>query len=138
MSEFKPASSFEVYLLSIGYIPHQEDFKRRKGKLVVTTSIADKYRLSSMGYMDYKYIRGDNVIVYGLNETKKPPTIKWPKPRIIDADFVLEYKERHNIVNLCVFSEVQFDDVMSKTLHKFTNKEVHDAIFDRSIILNNG
>jgi len=32
------------------------------------------------GHLDYRFIKGDREIVWGLNEVKKPPTLVWPRP----------------------------------------------------------
>ena len=36
--------------------------------------------LSTMGYLDFRYVKGEKVITWGLNEHGKPPTLISPLP----------------------------------------------------------
>tara|TARA_R100001244_G_scaffold97404_1_gene72938 strand:- start:333 stop:851 length:519 start_codon:yes stop_codon:yes gene_type:complete len=131
---FKPASSFEEYLLEIGYKPFEYNHNNKGWEY----EPVKRYSISTMGHLDYTYIKGDRKIVFGLNEIKKPPTLKCPRPSMVDTEYVKEFAEKNNVDNFnwsCVVSD--FDDVMIKTLMNFSNKEVYEAIFDKTIILNN-
>jgi len=135
---FKPATSFEKYLLKIGYKPFENNiYYKQNGGSFSDKVPANKYALSSMGHLDYTYIKGDRVIIFGLNECKKPATLKWPRPQIKDAELLKGYAEKHKCRPGWSCNANQLDDAINRALLKFSNKKIHDAIFNPNIILDN-
>lgn len=68
------------------------------------------------------YIHEDGrEVVYGLSEYKKPPTLIYPRPRIL------------KIVNGIVYDQMR-DDVMNHCMQKETPEDVLKAMFDKSIL----
>lgn len=68
------------------------------------------------------------VICFGLNEKGKPPTLKYPRPKIkvkkeyfINGEKIIEYKDE------------SFDDSMNLVLNKEKPEQIFKALFDNSI-----
>ena len=109
-------TDFENYLLSIGYKKFYYDFKTNS--LIET----DKHQLSSNVNIDYRYIKDDITIVFGLSEQGKPATLIHPRPLML-----MHTKDgiKHH----------QHDDTMNAALHQFTPEEIYNAMFNKNIIL---
>ena len=81
---------------------------------------AEGYLLSSLGNLDYRYIKDGKEICFGLHEKNKPSTLIYPRPFIKSSD-----------PDIYSFS----DDAMNRVLMKYSPEQVLNAIFDRSITL---
>lgn len=66
------------------------------------------------------YIKDDVKIWWGLNEFGKPPTLCYPRPRVI--------LRKEN----CSFSQMH-DNVMNKCLLKELNEDIFKAMFDEML-----
>jgi len=76
----------------------------------------DYFSTSLKGAVDVRYIKDNIEIVIGLNEKGKPPTLIYPRPKImINGD------EKNN------------DDAMNICLSKETPEDIFKAMFDKSI-----
>lgn len=71
---------FEQHLISVGFERFEYD---KKTKQLIP---AIGYNLSSIGNLDYRFIKGDLQIVFGLHEKGKPPTLIYPRPEGINSD----------------------------------------------------
>lgn len=111
-------TSFEQHLVSNGYEKHLFNFKTRKNEL----EKEGRHTISTMVNLDYRYIKGDKTIVFGLNEKDKPPTLIYPRPLIL--------VERNGKTNLADISDAS----MNICLMKESNEDILEAIYDRSII----
>ena len=95
---------FEEYLISQGYKRYRKIYEKRKWSYIEDK---DRYYFSTMmtGCLDYRYIKGDIEIIFGLHEKDKPPTLEWPRPKGITTD-----------------------DEMNRILKNKTPKEVYNKI----------
>jgi hypothetical protein len=84
---------FELFLLETGYIK---------------TSINDK-TISSLSSLDRRYEKEGSVIIFGLSEKGKPPTIVYPRPIITNGNI----------------SKIASDDDINRIL---INKPCHEVI----------
>ena len=105
-------TAFEQYLIEQGF----ERMTYKNGLFVS----AKGYLLSSMGDIDYRYIKGKKQIIFGLHEKNKPATLIYPRPFIKSSD-----------PDIYSFS----DDAMNRILMKYKPEQVLNAIFDRTITL---
>jgi len=94
-------TAFEQYLIEQGF----ERMVFKVGELVAQKN----YLLSSMGDIDYRYIKEEKQIIFGLHEKDRPPTLIYPRPFI-----------KSNDPNVYSFS----DDAMNRVLMKYTPEEV--------------
>jgi hypothetical protein len=77
-----------------------------------------------MSNLDYRYVHPSNPlvqIVFGLHEVGKPPTLIYPRPRILVKREDRTYNE-------------QYDDSMNLALQNESFEDILNAIFDRSIL----
>lgn len=119
-------SNFEQYLHELGYLPHKIviEKKKVKGKLkrvmsYVPISNKEVSSFSTMmpGRSCNMWIKDDSIIIYGLNEQYKPPTLVSPRP--------LEVKERYYNQVDTDFSE---DDIMNQMLKEKTPEEIYKIL----------
>jgi hypothetical protein len=71
------------------------------------------------GGIDIRYIKEDIVIAWGLHEIKKPPTLIYPRPKIL-----------FNGMN------ERYDDAMNVCLKKESNEDIFKGLFDKNILFN--
>ena len=91
----------------------QQGFKEVNGSV---TSI------STMTNIRVRFLHSDGrEIVYGLNEYKKPPTLIYPRPRILRTFDGVIYDQHR-------------DDVMNYCLQKESPADIFKAMFDDSIL----
>ncbi len=115
-------TSFEKYLI-------QNNYKRYSFSVKDGYKLADTYNVSTMGEIHYHYININdpiidkinkdlsysmderlNVIVFGLNEVGKPPTLVYPRPNIeLNAGSKVYYNDRDNAMNTCLRLESNKD-----------------------------
>ncbi len=78
-------SKFEQYLLNNGWKKH----RWTENGLVPETK--GRHEISTMSNIDYRYIKGDRVISYGLFSAGFPPTLVSPQPliNVIDGNRIL-------------------------------------------------
>lgn len=74
--------------------------------------------LSTMGNLDFRYVKDNHLIMWGLNEHKKPPTLIWPRPLSL-VDKELRDGEVH-----------WMDDPMNRVLQKYSNEEIYNDILN--------
>jgi hypothetical protein len=104
------------YLLEIGY----EKFDYSPDKGYYKSNKKGDY--SSMGKIADYFIKDNdfqNVIIWGLHEAGKPPTLIYPRPNIK----VIKNGKRH-------FDEE--DDCMNICLQKETAEDIYKAMFDKN------
>lgn len=65
--------NIQDYLLSIGFIPH-----RLNDKFEWVVNYKKGFSSMVIGGIDIRYIKGNEVFVYGLYEQGKPPTLSYP------------------------------------------------------------
>ena len=105
---------FTKYLTEdLGFKPY-----RRINDQYVENNIND-YSTLQEGGIDIRYVKGDIVIVWGLHEHKKPPTLIYPRPRI-------NYQGLNQ----------QYDDAMNICLKREINENIYKALFDKNILFN--
>lgn len=126
-------TAFENFLISKGYIR----FKIEHNPL--RYEIPKYHTFSTMGDLDYRYFHKDDPIIekikkkipisfedrkgeiiYGLNEYKKPPTLVYPRPIIMQNGWV---------------TTPTSDDDMNKALQQFSFDEIFEAMYDSTITL---
>lgn len=120
-------SSFETFLCENGYVQYEETKEGFKK--------STKHVISAMGVPYYYYTKKKSnltngfksVILFGLSEYKKPPTLIKPRPRI----------EMTRIRNgeSSIETENDSDNAMNIVLSKFTHTEILDAMFDQTKVL---
>ena len=119
-------TSFEQYLIGVGYKKHL--FNNR----TMNDEPTNKHVISTMVNLDHRYIhdKHDQIICFGLHEAEKPPTLKYPRPRI-------EVLRTSVIDGVAVYSreDERFDDAMNLALRKEDPETIYRAIFDKSIVL---
>lgn len=106
---------FEKHLLKNGF--EQYRYCHRTKKLVKPES----YELSSMSNTDYRYIRGDEVIIFGLNEKGMPPSIVYPRPSNIKdlGNGFVEYSHYRDSQMLELMHQLSNEDLLNKILTNF-------------------
>ena len=104
----------EEYLLSIGYKKMVFDTKEMRLK-----DYGDEI-LSTLGNLDFRYVKGNKTFIWGLHEFSKPPTLVSPRPKI-------EVKRLDEDGNICLLNE-SLDDSMNLVLSKYEPKEIYEAI----------
>ena len=112
-------TGFELFLISKGYLKYQYDFKTQQLILVNNEHI-----ISTTSNLDYRYVHPSNPsvqIVYGLHEVGKPPTLIYPRPRILVKREGRTYNEL-------------YDDSMNLALQNESFDDILNAIFNRSIL----
>ena len=107
-------TGFELFLITKGFIKHRYNFKTQKNE--VST---EKHTISTMTNLDYRYIKNNDIIIFGLHEKGKPTTLISPRPRI-------------DVNN----KPSNSDDSMNKALLKINYNTILKAMYDESIILN--
>lgn len=93
------------YLISLGYKP----FRQTKDGIIPCTN---PYDFSAMreGGLDVSLTKDNSTFIFGLNEVKKPPTLKYPRT-----------------------IKLQRDDEMNRFLAKNSPKEVFESLVKYSI-----
>lgn len=87
-------------------------------------------RLGSLNFSTMKDLRAKfeddkgNVIIWGLNEYKKPPTLCYPRPHILIKKIV-----ENEIITL---SQIN-DDAMNYVLLNEPHEKIFEAIFNKDI-----
>lgn len=112
-------TGFELFLISKGYLKYKYNFKEQKLELVHNEHI-----ISTMSNLGYTYVHPDNPkrkISYGLNEVGKPPTIIYPRPKILVTRDGMTYDEH-------------YDDSMNLALIKESFEDILNGILDKSIL----
>ena len=135
-------ASFEAYLLGRGYIKHVLKCGTMKYEL------AGSHTLSSLNNLDYRYIHKDDkilnkiakglslmdgitlkdrekVIIFGLREYNKPPTLIYPRPRIEVTKMI--DGENRTVDN-------SYDDSMNLVLLKEEPDKIFEALYNREIV----
>ncbi len=113
------------YLLEIGY----EKFDYSPSKGYYKSSRKGDY--SSMGKIADYFVKDDNfenVIIWGLHEAGKPPTLIYPRPNIT----VIKNKREKDTLISRIHTEV-WDDSMNTCLQKETVEDIYKALFDKTI-----
>lgn len=100
-----------------GYTPH----RLVNGKYI-PNNIND-FSTMQNGGIDIRYIKGDREIIYGLNEAGRPPTLIYPRPKIILIKNIDGRKR--------VYTDV-FDDTMNICLKKEDPQVIYEAMFDKT------
>lgn len=116
-------TTFEKKLLDLGYVKHIYNFNTKK------LEIAKGHIISTMVNIDHSYILNndtDNIIVFGLHERHKPPTLIKPRPRI---EVLKNYEKNHPVI----YNQT-FDDSMNHCLSNETFEDIYKAMFDKSIV----
>jgi hypothetical protein len=113
---------FEQMLIDKGYEKYVFDCKTMK------LEIAKGHVLSTIANLDHRYYHKSDVnkeqpIVFGLNESNKPPTLIYPRPRLRVNRNGLIQDERH-------------DDNMNVALSVIPHEEILKAMYDKRIIFN--
>lgn len=119
-------TKFELYLEKSGYVRHE--YSITTGLFTATK----KHLLSSMGTLAYFYIHPSDIkqeknITIGLNESKKHPTLIYPRPNIGAT-------KRETLIN-------KFgDDMINKLLQLVDFKDILKVMFNKKLtfIENNG
>lgn len=87
-----------------------------------------KNDFSSMvsGGLDYRFIKDEIEIAYGLHEAHKPPTLIYPRPKIkmVINDDVFGFKTLNE----------QSDDAMNLCMQKEDHQLILKAMFDKNIL----
>ena len=112
-------TGFELFLISKGYHRYRYNFDTQR-----LDYVPNGHTISTMSNLDYRYIHADNPsvqIVYGLHEVGKPPTLIYPRPRIL-----VKREDR-------TYNEL-YDDSMNLALQNESFDDILNAIFDRSIL----
>lgn len=140
-------SRFEQYLLNLGYIRFYmtyEDMIYKK---------CDNYNLDINGNITYSYFHHteedilqaiekglstfsnqfpkyyfSKCIIYGYSYENKPPTLIYPRPRVI----VCKYDTNGSIIN----DKFVSDDAVNLVLASVPPKEIFKALYDKSIVFN--
>lgn len=82
---------------------------------------ADNHVLSTYGPTEFRYLKDDKEILWGLNERRKPPTLVSPRPQIrMKRDGVYWNQER--------------DDAMNIVLKTIDYDRIYEAMYDHSIV----
>lgn len=78
----------EQYLINIGYKRYRKAYEKKEFVYIPDTI---GYYFSTMvtGWLDYRYLKGDHEIIFGLNEKDKPPTLIYPRPKNVKEDDVM-------------------------------------------------
>lgn len=115
----------ENFLLENGYIKFAYDFKSK-----------DYYEpkehiISTMLNLEHSYfhktdIHKKNRIIIGLHEAYKPVTLIYPRPNI---------RAKRIIENEIIIDNELSDDIMNVALSKFSNFEIFEAMYNKSITL---
>lgn len=115
-------TSFEQMLLDKGYLKYSNNSKTKELEL----DNSDFF--STMGVLEYTYIypTTKRKVVFGLSEKGKPPTLIYPRPKILlfrGGDLITEIR----------------DDAVNVALLTFDNEYIYKAMFDSSItiVINN-
>lgn len=105
------------------YLTEDLEFKpyRKIQGEYVQNNIND-YSTMQGGGIDIRYIKDNIEIIWGLHEFKKPPTLIYPRPRIILIN-----------KNGFTLNEIN-DDAMNICLKKESNEDIYKAMFDNSIV----
>ncbi len=87
---------FENYLISIGYKRCRQMGSPKRGYHFEDSPEGYSFSKMEPGRLSYFYIKGENVIEFGLHEYQKPPTLIWPKPKgcFMDDDMNRMLKEK--------------------------------------------
>lgn len=82
---------------------------------------------SSMRFngVDSRYIKDNRIIIWGLSEAGKPPTLISPRPKILKT-----FKSSRGSYTK---SEIH-DDLMNEVLKTFSHEDIFEALQNRSII----
>ena len=111
------------YLRSKGYVSYRRVYKNKKWINDFDINISEGFTTTVSGGVDIRFVKDndfDNVIIFGLHEHKKPPTLITPRPHI--------KMWRGN-----VFCE-QLDDAMNHVLRVESSEDIFKAMFDKSIM----
>ena len=112
---FTPPTKFEQYLLEIDYTPYRWEDKAKQ--FLVATSYKDEI---------YQYRKDDNRINFGRGKQGQGPSLLWPRPFVIDPQGIPDgYIGVHS----------DLDIVMIRTLDKHSPDKIHEAMYDKSIVL---
>lgn len=77
--------------------------------------------------LDSRYRKGDMIFIWGLNEANHPPTLVYPRPKILSKHRVYKRNEGFKeVVCFCEFS----DDVMNKCLSVFSHEDIYQGILN--------
>ena len=104
-------SAFEEFLISQGF---QKMKWTEKG--LIPARPTD--RLSSMDNLDFRYVKDDLVIVYGLNENHLPPTLIHPRPNMIKEGNI--YRSYRDYDAQRWLADTPFDEILKEI------KIIHD------------
>lgn len=107
-------TDFERLLISKGY----KKYTFRNGRY----EVAKNETISSIGVIDFRYIKDDNEIIFGLHEKGKPTTLIYPRPSIIVT--------KPN----GTFIDQQYDDAVNIALNKLGSEVVYSAIFNNETL----
>lgn len=110
-------------------------------KFLLDIFLENGYKLVKGKHLDYSTIRADGIdsryenekgdlVIWGLNEVGKPPTLIFPRPKIIATTD--RYRKRIDGVELFKHrTECSFkDDVMNGCLSSFDHQDVYDGIIN--------
>lgn len=118
-------TKFENYLTGIGYVKYRLNAK----KMIFIPEKKNIHKISSMGNIGYYYFPDnikattdnvDKAIIFGLSERFKPPTLIYPRPRIM-------YKKPNGII----YNENNGDDAINIVLIKYSSEKIYNYIMDR-------
>lgn len=132
-------TEFETYLVEKGYI------RTLNGKKT------DRYIYSALKDVCYTYVKGEDRILFGLNQKGYPPTLIHPRPRI---KIKVKCKPKHTkkghtiyfyggvkkVFNKTIDSNIleideNYDVAMNRALKKYTPEKIYEAINNRKIVL---
>jgi len=69
-------------------------------------------------------------ILFGLSEHKKPPTVIGPRPKIQMKRTLMHHGNRRPVEIICE----KYDDAMNHVLANESMEDIHNAMFDKSIV----
>ncbi len=99
-------TKFENYLIEQGFEKFQMNCKTMK-----LEKAGKNHVISTMENLDYRYIKNDLTIVFGLSQKDKPTTLIYPRPNLKFNSFVN-------------------DDQMNRILWKYKPEEILDSIIN--------
>jgi len=72
-------------LIDNGYKAHRAVYNKGVQEYI-EVEFKNDYSSMVSGGLDYRFIKGDKEVIYGLNEYKKPPTLIRPRPKGVYRD----------------------------------------------------